>query len=101
MKIDGTKFGNTYYNLQSQTIEEMLGYGGQNDCAHSDNPQYFTKTMVPNSIFGKPLLHLISVCWFRPWVVVEQIPSEWTKIDIDIHHVYLKGCNMRGVLIEV
>ena len=102
IEIGDTKYGNTYsrYNWQSQR-RELLGYGGQNGCAHSNNPQYFTKTMVPNSIFGKPLLHLITVCWFRPWVVVEHIPSSWTQVDIDIHHVFLQRCNMRGVLIEV
>ena len=63
--------------------------------------QYFKRTMVPNSIFGKPLLHLKSVCWFNPWVVVENIPSSWSEIAIDVHHVNLPNCRLPAVNLEV
>ena len=74
-----------------------MGYGGANPCAWHNNEEYYTKTMFPNSIFGKPLLQLISVCWMGPYVVVENIPISWKKLDIDIHHVYMKGCSLNGV----
>ena len=53
--------------------------------------------MFPNSIFGKALLHLKQVCWMSPWVVVENIPSSWKKIDIDIHHVYMRNNSLNNV----
>ena len=34
----------------------------------------------------------------NPFAVVENIPSDWTKIDIAIYHCYMKGFRMYNKL---
>lgn len=47
---------------------------------------------MDDSIFGKKVLKLDSVCWMNPHAYIENVPADWDKISIAIFHYYFGGC---------
>ena len=97
-EVPNTLYGNTYTRAR---MGELLGYGGGNDSMHTNNPSYFARRSIEKSTFGKPLLHLRSVCWLNPYAIVENIPKSWQKINIAINHVYLHGFDMQSSFVRI
>lgn len=47
-----------------------------------------------------PALHLITVCWFRPWGRVEKI-KPMKNMAVSIYHAVTGGTNLRNATIKV
>ena len=77
----------------------MMGYGGSNKSAWTDNKQYFGHRERPDSVFGQKVLVLKKVCYMNPFTVIEHIPADWDKIDIAIYHSYLPNFKMKNNVI--
>eukprot|EP00347_Sterkiella_histriomuscorum_P021658 403333214 len=70
-KLEGTEF--TYKKYHSGLRKFItLGYAGHN-WAHKDNPQYYSMVDRSDCTFGEKVPCLITVCWFDPFVEVEQV----------------------------
>ena len=79
--------------------KELLGYGGSNKSANTENPEYYERITRDDSIFGKQILRLKYVWTMGPWTAVEHIPADWDEIDIVIYHGYRSNFNMGNKLI--
>jgi hypothetical protein len=86
------------YNKDLKAIE-YLAYGGGNESWHTTNLSYFKQCSCKDTVFGKPCLVLISVCWMNVWARVEcvPIPDGESQIDVYIHHLYEDNFYMHQV----
>lgn len=88
----GYKNGFLYrrYNSKLKGME-YLGYAG-NTCAHSDNPSYFERKLMPNSQFDRKALWMKAVCWLHMYAQIDRIPFDFRRPSFD---VYIFHGNMR------
>ena len=83
--------GNCYSRFNSFVgLKEYMGDAGPYESMHSENPQYFSRDTT-GSTFGKPVLHLKTVCWMNPHAIVESIPIPDKKdnvVNLFFYHKY-------------
>ena len=66
-KVAETIKDNTYARKNPRTKKnEMIGYAGENPSMWT-NSTYITKVKREDSLLGKNLYHLNTVCWMDPW----------------------------------
>jgi len=82
------------------SVKEYLGRIAEYGCAWWDNASYFERKQIAGSIFDKPALHLITVCWFRPWGRVEKV-KPMPNLAVSIYHAVTSGTNLRHATIKV
>ena len=99
LKEKEQKYNNTYrrYNKELKSLE-MLGYGGENESMWTNAKQYFERTEREDSIFGKQILVLKTVCWMNPYACIEHIPADWAIVNVVIYHSYQNGFRMNNKL---
>mmetsp|Transcript_23329 Transcript_23329/g.31212 ORF Transcript_23329/g.31212 Transcript_23329/m.31212 type:complete len:92 (+) Transcript_23329:420-695(+) len=69
-----------------------MGYGAESGTMNSE---YFEIVTRDDSVFGKKILRLRSVCWMNPRAYVEHIPANWKQVDVALYHVYQRNWNLR------
>ena len=87
-------------NLELQQFE-MLGYGAEGGTMNQSYFDLDDAAGFQGSVFNRKLLNLRKVCWMSPRAHIEQIPADWSSIDVAIYHCYLEKANLLGAYFNV
>lgn len=88
------------YRRRNQELKstELIAYAGYFG-AHTDNPQYWVRERLPNSLLLRDALYLRWVCWFSIGTKIDKVPLKRgkTQFDVFVYHGCKNSFGLRNV----